>query len=105
MAPLQGPPAPTPVPELRAAGACLEYEPGHFLLLAEVGAKGTMFRIDRSTEIETEVRKGIRLRVLYVEGPEGPVARRILPGPIAATPVPPGPKGPKAPSTTPRGPV
>ena len=86
--PYYGPPAPTPAPWRRAAGACMEYTPGQYLVVAEVGATGRVFRVDGETKIETEVRKGLRVRILYVDRPEGPVARRILPGPIAAPPPP-----------------
>jgi hypothetical protein len=77
-------PTPTPVRHLRAAGSCMEFTPGRHLILAEVGSTGRVFRIDEGTRIETEVKKGVRLRVLYVDTPEGPVARRILPGPVAS---------------------
>ena len=83
--PYYGPPAPTPAPWRRAAGACMEYTPGQHLVLAEVGATGRVFRIDADTKIEAEVRKGARLRVLFEDGPNGPVARRVLPGPVATT--------------------
>ena len=86
--PYYGPPAPTPEPYLRAAGACMEFTPGQYLVLAEVGATGRVFRLDADTRVEADVRKGSRVRVLYVDGPEGPVARKILPGPAAATPPP-----------------
>lgn len=76
-------PAPTPVRTLRAAGSCMEFTPGRHLILAEVGSTGRVFRVDEGTRIETEVKKGVRLRVLYVDTPEGPVARRVLPGPAA----------------------
>ena len=81
--PYYGPPAPTPPAWLRAAGSCMEYTPGQHLVLAEVGATGRVFRIDADTKIEAEVRKGARLRVLFEDGPSGPVARRVLPGPVA----------------------
>lgn len=84
--PYYGPPAPTPAPYLRAAGACMEYTPGRYVVVAEVGAKGRVFRIDGDTRIEVDVRKGARLRILYLDGPEGPVARRVLQGPVAETP-------------------
>lgn len=84
--PYYGPPAPTPAPYLRAAGACMEYTPGRYVVVAEVGAKGRVFRIDGDTRIEVDVRKGARLRILYLDGPEGPVARRILQGPVAEEP-------------------
>ena len=86
--PYSGPPAPTPLPYLRAAGACMEFTPGQHLVVAEVGATGRVFRVDAQTSIETDVKKGARVRVLYVDGPEGPVARKILPGPVPATPAP-----------------
>jgi len=86
--PYYGPPAPTPAPWRRAAGACMEYTPGQHLVVAEVGATVRVFRVDGETKIEPEVRKGLRVRILYEDRPEGPVARRILPGPIAATPSP-----------------
>lgn len=79
---------PTPVPIQRAAGSCLSYTPGKNLVLAEVGTTGKVFRIDSSTRIETKIRAGARLRILYVDGPDGPIARRVLPGPIVATPTP-----------------
>jgi len=79
---------PTPLPILRAAGSCLSYVPGRNLVLAEVGTTGRVFRIDSSTRIETRVREGSRLRVLYVEGPDGPIARSVLPGPVVQKPAP-----------------
>ncbi|MDL2717981.1 MAG: hypothetical protein PT977_09520 [Acidobacteriota bacterium] len=72
---------PTPVPFLRAAGACLRYEPGAYVVLSEVGQPGRAFHIDGRTEITAAPRRGARLRILYEDGPEGPVARKILPGP------------------------
>jgi len=83
---------PAPVPFLRAAGSCIAYEPGNHILLAEVGTTGRVFRIDASTEVTTRPRVGSRVRILYAEGPEGPVARKILPGPVVATPTPAPPK-------------
>jgi hypothetical protein len=62
----------------------MEFTPGRHLIVAEVGATGRVFRIDGGTRIETEVKKGVRLRVLYADTPEGPVARRVLPGPVAS---------------------
>ncbi|HQR45356.1 MAG TPA: hypothetical protein PK598_04975, partial [Thermoanaerobaculia bacterium] len=79
---------PTPAPLLRAAGSCLSYAPGKNVVLAEVGTTGRVFRIDAETRLETRVRVGARLRILYVEGPEGPVARRVLPGPAPEKPSP-----------------
>ncbi len=73
---------PTPVPILRAAGSCVSWVPGKNVVLAEVGTTGRVFRIDSSTRIETRVRVGARLRILYVEGPDGPIATTILRGPI-----------------------
>lgn len=89
--PYYGPPAPTPPAWLRAAGACMEFTPGQHLVVAEVGATGRVFRLDGETKIEADVRKGARVRVLYVDGPDGPVARRILPGPVAPAPTPKAP--------------
>jgi hypothetical protein len=78
-------PTPTPARYLRAAGSCMEFTPGRHLILAEVGSMGRVFRVDEGTRIETEVKRGVRLRVLYVDTPEGPVARKILPGPVASS--------------------
>jgi hypothetical protein len=72
---------PTPVPFLRAAGACLRYEPGAYVVLTEVGQPGRAFRIDERTEITAAPRRGVRLRILYEDDPDGPIARKILPGP------------------------
>jgi hypothetical protein len=81
-------PTPTPPPYLRAAGTCAGFEPGHFLILAEVGETGRAFRIDEATSLETRPVRGTRVRVYYVEGPDGPIARRVIPGPAARpTPV------------------
>jgi hypothetical protein len=77
---------PTPVPFLRAAGACLRYEPGAFLILSEVGQGGRMFHLDAATEVTVTPKKGARLRVLYEDGPNGPIARKIMPGPTEGTP-------------------
>ena len=74
-------PTPTPPAYFRAAGACVKYDPGHYLILAEVGETGRAFRIDESTSLEVKPFHGARLRVFYVEGPDGPIARRVLPGP------------------------
>jgi len=87
-------PTPTPVPTatptsapfLRAAGACLRYEPGAYVVLSEVGQPGRVFRIDASTEITAAPKRGVRLRILYEDGPDGPIARKILPGPEEARP-------------------
>ena len=73
--------APTPVPFLRAAGACLRYEPGAYVVLSEVGQPGRAFRIDDRTEITAAPRRGARLRILYEDASEGPIARKIMPGP------------------------
>ena len=72
---------PTPVPFLRAAGSCLRYEPGAYVVLSEVGQPGRAFHIDSKTEITAAARRGVRLRILYEDGPEGPIARKIMPGP------------------------
>jgi hypothetical protein len=75
-------PTPTPAPELRkAAGSCLRYEAGAYILLSEVGQPGRAFKIDSETDITARPRHGARLRILYVDSPEGPVARKIMPGP------------------------
>jgi len=85
---------PTPAPLLKAAGSCLAWVPGKHLILAEVGTTGRAFRVDASTEIGVKVRVGSRLRVLYEESPEGPVARKVLPGPVVQKPTPvPAPAG------------
>ncbi len=72
---------PTPAPFLRAAGSCLRYEPGAFLVLSEVGQPGRAFDIDANTEITATPKRGARLRILYEDGPDGPIARKIMPGP------------------------
>jgi len=72
---------PTPVPFLRAAGSCLRYEPRAYVVLSEVGQPGRAFRIDGKTEITAAPRRGARIRILYEDSPDGPVARKILPGP------------------------
>ena len=81
-------PTATPVPLLRAAGSCLRYEKDHFLVLAEVGTAGRVFHIDKSTAIAAKIGTGARLRILYVDTPEGPLAKRILPGPADPAPTP-----------------
>ena len=80
-----GPPAPTDRDFSRAAGTCLLYEAGHHVVLAEVGDKGRAFRIDADTAVETRVVKGGRIRILYTEDADGPLARKILPGPVEST--------------------
>ncbi|HSB64136.1 MAG TPA: hypothetical protein VLJ18_08215 [Thermoanaerobaculia bacterium] len=77
---------PTPTPFLRAAGSCLRYEPGAFLVLSEVGQPGRAFHIDSNTEITATPKRGARLRVLYEDGPDGPIARKIMPGPAEEKP-------------------
>ncbi|MGZ6988647.1 MAG: hypothetical protein ACXVH0_06785 [Thermoanaerobaculia bacterium] len=72
---------PTPVPFLRAAGACLRYEPGAYIVLSEVGQPGRAFHIDARTEIVARPKRGTRLRILYEDSADGPIARRIMPGP------------------------
>jgi len=74
---------PTPAPDLhKAAGSCLRYEPGAYIMLSEVGHPGRAFRIDSGTDITARPRRGARLRIIYVESPEGPIARKIMPGPV-----------------------
>ena len=80
-----GPPAPPP---LRAAGSCLRYEPGHYVVVAEVGEMGHVFRIEEATQITATLRKGVRIRILYFEGIDGPIASKIMPGPIEEAPAP-----------------
>ena len=75
---------PTPMPFLRAAGACLRYEPGAYIVLSEVGQPGRAFHVDSKTEITATPKKGARLRILYEDGPDGPTARKIMPGPTEA---------------------
>ena len=70
---------PTPVPLLKAAGSCIAWVPRKHLILAEVGTTGRDFRVDASTEVAAKVRVGARIRILYVEGPEGPVAQEDPP--------------------------
>ncbi len=72
---------PEPPRFLRAAGACVRFEPGQYLFLAEMGERGRAFRIDGETSLEVTPTRGSRIRVFYVEGPDGPVARRVMPGP------------------------
>lgn len=81
-------PTQTPIPVYRAAGFCLRYERDHFLVLAELGQAGRVFRIDKTTVIAAKVATGVRLRILFVDTPEGPLARRITPGPTDPTPTP-----------------
>lgn len=84
--PTPPPPTPTPGPELRkAAGACLRYEAGAYIMLSEVGQPGRAFKIDSETDVAVRPRRGARLRILYVDTPEGPVARKIIPGPVEET--------------------
>lgn len=76
-------PSPTPGPELRkAAGSCLRYEAGAYIMLSEVNQPGRAFKIDAETDIVARPRRGARLRILYIDTPEGPVARKIMPGPV-----------------------
>ncbi|HQQ77773.1 MAG TPA: hypothetical protein PLB01_10490 [Thermoanaerobaculia bacterium] len=76
-------PTPTPTPELhKAAGSCLRYEAGAYIMLSEVGQPGRAFRIDSGTDITARPRRGARLRILYVDSPDGPIARKIMPGPV-----------------------
>lgn len=79
-----GPPAPA---LLRAAGSVVQVGPDS-IVVAEVGQTGRMFRIDGTTGVRARLVKGGRVRVVYVETPEGPFAREILPGPEPVTPTP-----------------
>jgi hypothetical protein len=74
-------PTPTPPPYLRAAGACVKFEPVRYIIVAEVGETGRAFKVDEQTSFETKVVHGARLRIFYVDGPDGPIARRVMPGP------------------------
>ena len=75
-------PTPTPGPVLhKAAGSCVRYEAGAYIMLAEVGHPGRAFRIDSETDVAVRPSRGARLRILYVDAPDGPVARKIMPGP------------------------
>ena len=79
-------PTATPAPELRkAAGSCVKYEAGAYVILSEVGGPGRAFKIDSGTDVATRPRRGARLRILYVETAEGPVARKIMAGPVEET--------------------
>jgi len=79
-------PSPTPGPELqKAAGSCLRYEAGAYIMLSEVNQPGRAFKIDSGTDITVRPRRGARLRILYIDTPEGPVARKIMPGPVEET--------------------
>ncbi len=85
--PTPTPPPPTPTPGLRkAAGSCVRYEAGAYVILSEVGRPGRAFRIDSGTDITARPRRGARLRILYLETPEGPLARKIMPGPTEEKP-------------------
>lgn len=79
----QGPPAP---PVLRAAGECMQYEPGVFVVLAEVGGAGRVFRLDGHTALDVKPQRGGRLRILYVDGVDGPLARKVMQGPQEVSP-------------------
>jgi hypothetical protein len=79
-------PSRTPGPELRkAAGSCLRYEAGAYIMLSEVNQPGRAFKIDSETDIAVRPRRGARLRILYIDAPEGPVARKIMQGPVEET--------------------
>jgi hypothetical protein len=79
---------PTPLPLRKAAGSVVSWVPGRNVVVAEVGMAGRVFRIDGETQIEAPLRTGSRIRILWVQGPDGPIARHILPGPTLATPTP-----------------
>ena len=81
-------PMPTPPALMKAAGSVVHYVPGKHIIVAEVGSTGRVFHVDAETQIETMVRTGARVRILWFEGRAGPVARQILPGPTLATPTP-----------------
>ncbi len=76
-----GPPSPVTAMLKRAAGSCMQFERDRFLTIAEVGETGRVFRIDPETILEVTPAVGIRLRLLYVEAPDGPIARRVMAGP------------------------
>jgi hypothetical protein len=83
-APTPAPPSPTPTPGpalRKAAGSCLRYEAGAYIMLSEVGQPGRAFRIDSETDVAVRPSRGARLRILYVDTADGPVARKIMPGP------------------------
>jgi hypothetical protein len=78
-------PTPTPAPRAelhKAAGSCVRYEAGAYVMLSEPGQRGRAFRIDAETDITARPHRGARLRILYVDSPDGPVARKIMPGPV-----------------------
>ena len=75
-------PTPTPVTLYRAAGACARFVSGQLVVLAEPGHTGRVFRISEETTITVTPRLGQRVRILYVDTPEGPLARYLMPGPI-----------------------
>jgi hypothetical protein len=79
---------PTPLPLRKAAGSVVGWVPGKHVVVAEVGSAGRVFQIDGETQIEASLRTGTRVRILWFDGPAGPVARQILPGPTLATPTP-----------------
>ena len=74
---------PTPAPPFlrEAAGACLRYEAGAFLMLSEVGQPGRAFHIDAGTEITAVPERRAPQDPLRGDGPDGPIARKIMPGP------------------------
>jgi hypothetical protein len=43
-----------------------------------------MFRIGSETVFHTTPRRGARIRLIYQETPDGPLAREVLPGPAAS---------------------
>jgi hypothetical protein len=48
-----------------------------------VGAAGHVFKVDADTKLMVTPVTGARVRVLYVDGPDGPVARTVSAGPVA----------------------
>lgn len=91
-----GPPVPSDRDYQRAAGICVDYAPGHYVVVAEVGEKGRAFRIDADTVLGLSLAKGSRIRILYTDGPEGPLAHKLQPGPVE-----PRADGPVVPATVP----
>jgi len=62
----------------------MRFVPGQLMLVAEVGETGRVFRLDDDTVFTVKPKTGTRVRVLYVETPEGPLAKKVMPGPEEA---------------------
>ncbi len=77
----QGPPLPPKPVYFRAAGTCVGYEPGIYLLVSEIGGSGRVFKVDSETLLEFKPKRGSRVRIEYINGPDGPIAKRVLAGP------------------------